>query len=97
MTNLPLLQNADTNLLTELTDCLQFEMFQPGKFLFVFVLVIFSELTMFPNPYFVLSAMCFNEKLNGTAVGYVGGRVWGPKENNNGSGRNGMQDLTIFK
>ncbi|XP_022173768.1 potassium/sodium hyperpolarization-activated cyclic nucleotide-gated channel 2 isoform X3 [Myzus persicae] len=30
VTNLPLLQNADTNLLTELTDCLEFEMFQPG-------------------------------------------------------------------
>ncbi|XP_025420254.1 potassium/sodium hyperpolarization-activated cyclic nucleotide-gated channel 1 isoform X2 [Sipha flava] len=33
VTNLPLLQNADTNLLTELTDCLEFEMFQPGNFL----------------------------------------------------------------
>ncbi|XP_060853806.1 potassium/sodium hyperpolarization-activated cyclic nucleotide-gated channel 2 isoform X2 [Rhopalosiphum padi] len=30
VTNLPLLQKADTNLLTELTDCLEFEMFQPG-------------------------------------------------------------------
>lgn len=30
VTNLPLLQNADANLLTELTDCLEFEMFQPG-------------------------------------------------------------------
>ncbi|CAH1723761.1 potassium/sodium hyperpolarization-activated cyclic nucleotide-gated channel 2 isoform X2 [Aphis gossypii] len=30
VTNLPLLQKADSNLLTELTDCLQFEMFQPG-------------------------------------------------------------------
>ncbi|XP_015370950.1 PREDICTED: potassium/sodium hyperpolarization-activated cyclic nucleotide-gated channel 1-like isoform X1 [Diuraphis noxia] len=30
VTNLPLLQNADSNLLTELTDCLEFEMFQPG-------------------------------------------------------------------
>ncbi|VVC43365.1 Hypothetical protein CINCED_3A007854 [Cinara cedri] len=30
VTNLPLLRNADSNLLTELIDCLEFEMFQPG-------------------------------------------------------------------
>lgn len=31
VTSLPILRSADTNLLTEIIDCLEFEMFQPGN------------------------------------------------------------------
>lgn len=69
VTSLPLLQNADTNLLTELTDCLEFEMFQPGNFLrfflLFFTLLIFSR-KQWGNFFHVFCfEHCFNEKRDG--------------------------------
>jgi len=92
VTNLPLLQNVDTNLLTELTDCLKFEMFQPGNFLLISLFfIIISEKTMV-NIFlcFVLNKVRFNEKRNTDWV------EWGtPRKITTYC--NGMKDLTIFK
>lgn len=46
VTNLPLLRDADPNLLTEMTDCLEFEMFQPGK---IFIIFCFFFLLFFTS------------------------------------------------